>query len=67
MIVELRQSLLSTDFQDAPDIAFDALFAAKASVSNIRSSTFKSRACRSLHTPHVKLLEFYSRIIDCAG
>ena len=33
MIVELHQSLLSTDFQNAPGVVFDALSAAKTSVS----------------------------------
>ena len=35
IIVELHQSLLFTDFQDAPVVVFDAVSAAKASVSNI--------------------------------
>ena len=35
IIVELRHSLLSNDFQDAPDVVFDALSAAKSSVSLI--------------------------------
>ena len=47
IIVELHQSPLSSDFQDAPVVLFDALSAAEASVSNIHSSTFKSKACSS--------------------
>ena len=53
IIVELRHSLLSNDFQDAPDVVFDALSAAKSSVSNIHFSTFKSKACTSLQSSHV--------------
>ena len=53
IIVELRHSLLSNDFQDAPDVVFDALSAAKSSVSNIHSSTFKSKARTSLQSSHV--------------
>ena len=53
MIIELHQSLLSTDFQDAPSVVFDALSAATTSVSNIHSSTFKSKARSSLNSSHV--------------
>ena len=53
IIVELWHSLLSNDFQDASDIVFDALSAAKSSVSNIHSSTFKSKARTSLQSSHV--------------
>jgi len=53
MIVELRHSLLSTNFQDASSVVFDALSAAKTSVSNIQSSTFKSEARCSLRSSHV--------------
>ena len=56
MIVELRQSLLSTDFQDTPGIVFDALSTAKESVSNIHISTIKNKACSSFRS----LLEFLS-------
>ena len=48
IIVQLRHSLLSNVFQDAPDVVFDAVSAAKSSVSNIHSSTFKSKARTSL-------------------
>ena len=48
------QSLLSTDFQDA-------LSAAKASVSNICSSTFKTKAQFTFLS--CRLLEYYSRIV----
>ena len=54
IIVELRHSLLSNDFQDVPDVVFDALSAAKSSVSNIHSSTFKSKARTSLRSSHVR-------------
>jgi len=53
IIVELQHSLLSTDFQDVPVVVFDALSAAKSSVSNIHSSTFKSNSCTSLWPSHV--------------
>ena len=53
IIVKLRHSLLSNVFQDAPDVVFDALSAAKSSVSNIHSSTFKSKARTSLQSSHV--------------
>ena len=53
IIVKLRHSLLSNDFQDAPDVVFDALSAAKSSVSNIHSSTFKSKARTILWSSHV--------------
>ena len=49
MFVELHQSILSTDFQDALGIFFDALSSAKTSVS----FTFKSKAHSSLHSSHV--------------
>ena len=42
-----------TDFQDATSVVFDALSAAKTSVSNIHSSTFKSEARSSLRSSHV--------------
>ena len=35
MVVELHQSLLSTDFQDAPSVDFNALSVGKTPVSNI--------------------------------
>jgi len=54
IIVELRHSLLSTDFQDAPVVVFNSLSAAKSSVSNIHSSTFKSKAGTSLRSSHVR-------------
>ena len=54
IIVELRHSLLSNVFQDAPDVFFDALSADKSSVSNIHSSTFKSKARTSLRSSHVR-------------
>ena len=54
MIVELHQSLLSTDFQDAQGNVLDAFSAAKVSVSNIHiSSTFKNKAHSSLRSSHV--------------
>ena len=53
MIVELHHSLLSAEFQDTTSVVFDALSAAKMSVSNIRSSTFKSKARSSLRSSHV--------------
>ena len=53
MIVELHHSLLSAEFQDATSVVCDALSAAKTSVLNIRSSTFKSEAHSSLHSSHV--------------
>ena len=54
IIVELQHSLLSNVFQDAPDVVFDALSAAKSSVSNIHSSTFKSKVRTSLRSSHVR-------------
>ena len=54
IIVELRRSLLSNVFQDAPGVVFDALSASKSSVSNIHSSTFKSKARASLRSSHVR-------------
>ena len=53
IIVELRHSLLSDVFQDVPDAVFDTLSAAKSSVSNIHSSTFKSKAHTSLRSSYV--------------
>jgi len=43
MIVELRYSLLSAEFQDVTSVVFHALSAAKTSASNIHdhSSTFR--------------------------
>ena len=50
LITELRQSLLTPDCQDAPVAIFDALSAAKASVSNINSAaTFKINTRKHLY------------------
>ena len=45
---------MSNDFQDASAVVFGALSAAKSSVSNIHSSTFKSKASTSLWSSHVR-------------
>ena len=50
MITELRQSLLTPNCQDVSEIVFDALSAAKASVSNINSATYKNNA-RKIYVP----------------
>ena len=53
LITELRQSLLTPNCQDVSEVNFDALSAVKASVSNIKSATFKNTACKNLHSRHV--------------
>ena len=50
LITELRQSLLTPNYQDVSEVVFDALSAAKASVSNIKSATFKNTA-RKIYVP----------------
>ena len=53
LIVELHHSVVA----NSPDISstvFDSLSAAKASVANIRSATFKNHACDHLHFTHIK-------------
>ena len=39
------------------EVVFDALSAAKASVSNIKSATFKNTAHKNLHSHHVNYWE----------
>jgi len=54
LIVELRHSVIA-NHPDIPSTIFDSLSAAKASVANIRSATFKNHArhhLRSTHTEH---------------
>ena len=64
IIVELWHSLLSNVFQDAPDVVFDALSAAKSSVSNIHSSTFKSKARTSLQSSHVHYCQYWNSTLE---
>ena len=53
LIVELRHSVLTPDVQDVSRAVFDALSAAKTSVANIHSTTFKSNARNNLRSTHV--------------
>jgi len=48
LITELRQSLWTSNCQGVPVAVFDALSAAKASVFNINSATFKNNTCKHL-------------------
>ena len=57
LITELWQSLLTPNYQEASEVVFDALSTAKASVSNIKSVTFKNTACKNLHSCHVNYWE----------
>ena len=53
LIVELRHSVVA----NGPDISsnvFDSLSAAKASVANVRSATFKNHAHDYLHSTHIE-------------
>ena len=45
MIVELCHSILTLEGQGVSNVVFDALSAAKASVANIHSATFKNNIC----------------------
>ena len=57
LITELRQSLLTPNCQDVSEVVFDALSAAKTSVSNIKSATFKNTAHKHLRSCHVNYWE----------
>jgi len=55
LIIESRQSFLTTDHLGVSDVVFDALSTAKASISNIKSATNASRS--NLHICHVNFWE----------
>ena len=57
LITELRQSLLTPNYQDVSEVVFDALSAAKASASNIKSATFKNTARKYLCSCHINYRE----------
>ena len=57
LITELRQSFLTPNCQDVSEVVFDALSAARASVSNIKSATFKNIAHKNLHSCHASYWE----------
>ena len=57
LITELRQSLLTPNCQDVSEVVFDALSAARASVSNIKSATFKNIAHKNLRSCHASYWE----------
>ena len=54
LITELQQSLLTSNCQGELVAVFDALSAAKASVSNINSTTFKNNTRKHLRACHVR-------------
>jgi len=54
LIVELRHSVIATsNYPDTSPVIFDSLSAAKASVANICSATFKNHAHHHLRSTHI--------------
>ena len=57
LIIELRQFLFIPNCQDVSEIVFDTLSDAEASVSNIKSATFKNNALKNFHSCYANYWE----------